>query len=89
MKSILLAIVLLLLTACAGLGGAGYGQMNADQIAAAVKDKNSSASCIEFTGTGGQFRALSLNNDSGVIKSGTATLDCGSAKATFSNGAKP
>jgi hypothetical protein len=86
MKAFLL-LVLLTLPACAGLGQ-NFNSMTADQIAAATKDKSASASCIQFTGTGGQFSALHMNNDKGSIQSGSASLKCGSAEATFSDAGK-
>lgn len=84
MKILLLAP---LLAGCAGLG-ANFNSMTADQIAAATKDKSASASCIQFTGTGGQFSALHMNNDKGTIAAGSATLKCGSAEATFTEAGK-
>lgn len=76
-----------LLAGCAGFGS-NFNSMTADQIAAAAKDKSASASCIQFTGTGGQFSALHMNNDKGSIASGSASLKCGSAEATFTDQGK-
>jgi hypothetical protein len=79
------------LQGCAALGFASsnYSGMNAEQIAAAARDKNAGASCTQFTGTGGQFSQLSLGTDAGVVRDGSeASLKCGSAEATFKAGAK-
>ena len=72
---------------CAGLGM--MGGMSAEQIAAAVKDKSSMASCTDFTGMGGQFRVMLVNNDKTFnTGGGETTVECGAAKVIFKDAGK-
>lgn len=74
-----------LLSGCASLG---YGGMSPEMIKEATKDKNASAVCTEFIGTGGKFTSLYMNTDKSTIVSGSASLKCGSAEATFTDQGK-
>jgi hypothetical protein len=51
--------------------------MDAKAIHEAVKDKNSAGNCLRITAAGSTIESLTLNNDAGVVKSGSATLKCG------------
>ncbi len=83
---LLLALPLLLLAGCAGFG---MGGMDAEQIAAAAKDKSSAAGCTQYTGTGGQFSAMFVNNDRTFgTGGGKTTVKCGSAEVTFEDSGK-
>ena len=64
MKVILL--LTLLLSGCAT-----YGGLSADQIAAAVKDRQASAVCVSAVGNAGQIRVVVINADKGVVPPGT------------------
>ena len=74
----------------AGCAGFGMGGMNADQIAAASKDKSSSAGCTQYVGTGGSFIAAYTNTDKGTLNSGggTVTIKCGPVDFTFTDAGK-
>lgn len=86
MKMILIASSAVLLSACAGLG---MGGMSAEQIAAAAKDKSSAAGCTQYTGTGGQFSAMFVNNDRTFgTGGGKTTIKCGTAEVTFEDSGK-
>lgn len=85
----ILAVLTLFVPGCAGLipQSVNYQGMSADQIAASVKDKNSAANCSRFIVGGQTVESLTLNNDAGVVKGGTATIKCGNlGEATFTNG---
>lgn len=72
---------------CANLGM--MGGMSAEQITAAVKDKSSMASCTDFTGMGGQFRVMIVNNDKTFNTGGGETVvKCGAAEVTFKDAGK-
>ena len=87
MKHIIVAGCILGVTGCAGLGF--MGGMSAEQIAAAVKDKSSMASCTDYTGAGGQFRVMIVNNDKTFNTGGGETaVECGAAKVTFRDAGK-
>lgn len=68
-----------LLAGCAAMGG----NLSAEQIAAASRDKSASAYCLTFTGAGGQVQTLYVNTDKSTISNGKSTLKCGNAEATF------
>ena len=85
MKALLLVAVILL-TGCAGFG---MGGLSADQINAAVKDKASAVACTTFTGMGGQFQVMFVNNDKTFnTGGGTTTVECGTGKVTFHDAGK-
>lgn len=81
-------LLFLLLPACANMPGIQYQGMSPEAITASVKDKNASANCYEFIGAGGKVSVMTVNNDAGTIKSGSATVECAGGKATFTNGEK-
>lgn len=84
---IIFAVFLLLATGCAALGG--MGGMSAEQIAAAAKDKSSAAGCTTYTGAGGQFQAMFVNNDKTFgTGGGKTTVKCGSAEVIFEDSGK-
>lgn len=79
-----LAVVALMGTLLSGCAGFGMGGMSADQITAAAKDKSSAVGCTSYTGTGGQFQAMFVNNDQTFhTGGGETTVKCGSAEVTF------
>lgn len=60
------------------------GGMTAEQITAAVKDKSSMASCTDFTGAGGKFSVLIVNNDKTFnTGGGETTVKCAGGEVTF------
>jgi len=81
---------LLALPLLAGCAGFGMGGMNADQIAAASKDKSSSAGCTQYVGTGGSFIAAYTNTDKGTVGTGggTVTIKCGAIDFQFIDAGK-
>jgi hypothetical protein len=65
------------------------GGLSADQINAAVKDKASAVACTTYTGTGGQFQAMFVNNDKTFnTGGGETTVKCGGAEVTFKDAGK-
>jgi len=81
MKALVLACVIAATAGCAGLG---MGGMSADQITAAAKDKASAVGCTMYTGAGGQFHAMFLNQDKTFSTGGgETTVKCGAAEVTF------
>jgi len=74
----------------AGCAGMGMGGMSADQIAAASKDKSSSAGCSYYTGTGGQFVAAFTNTDKGTLNTGggAVVIKCGGIEFNFTDAGK-
>ena len=86
---LLFATPLFLLVGCGAMGGT-MGGMNAEQIAAASKDKSSSAGCTQYTGTGGSFVAAYTNTDKGTVGTGggTVNIKCGSIDFTFTDAGK-
>ena len=87
MKNAFLVSMLSFLTGCAGFG---MGGMSADQIAAASKDKSSSAGCTQYIGTGGSFIAAYTNTDKGTLNTGggSVTIKCGPVDFTFTDSGK-
>lgn len=82
----IIALLTFLLAGCAGFG---MGGMSAEQIAAAAKDKSSAAGCTQYTGTGGQFNAMFVNNDRTFgTGGGKTTIKCGAAEVTFEDAGK-
>lgn len=86
MKYALIAVLLPL----AGCAGFGMGGLSADQIAAAGKDKSSSAGCSYYTGTGGQFVAAFTNTDKGTLNTGggSVKIKCGNIEFDFTDAGK-
>lgn len=85
MKSLFL-VSLILLTGCAGFG---MGGLTAEQINAAVKDKASAVACTTFTGVGGQFQVMFVNNDKTFNTGGGQTsVKCGSGEVIFHDAGK-
>lgn len=81
-----IVVILPLLSACVGMG---MGGMSAEQIAAAAKDKSSAAGCTTYTGAGGQFQAMFVNNDKTFnTGGGKTTVKCGAAEVTFEDAGK-
>lgn len=77
-------IVMVLVGSLSGCAGFGMGGMSADQITAAAKDKSSAVGCTSYTGTGGQFQAMFVNNDQTFhTGGGETTVKCGVAEVTF------
>lgn len=75
------AFLIALLGGCASMG---MGGMSPEQINAAVKSKESSVACTTYTGTGGQFQAMFVNNDKTFnTGGGETTVKCGGAEVTF------
>lgn len=87
-RCLALAVLSVAVVGCTNLQGLQYQGMDPASIKEAVKDKTSAANCYEFIGAGGKVSVMTVNNDAGVIRSGTATVECAGGKATFSNGAK-
>lgn len=86
MKALLAVFVAVALGGCVGMG---MGGMSAEQIAAAAKDKSSAAGCTTYTGTGGQFQAMFVNNDKTFgTGGGKTTVKCGAAEVTFEDSGK-
>ena len=82
-------IVLPLVTAMYGCVGMGMGGLSAEQIQAAVKDKSSAVGCTSYTGTGGQFQVMFVNNDKTFgTGGGETTVKCGAAEVTFKDSGK-
>lgn len=78
--------LLALLTGCAGFG---MGGLSAEQINAAVKDKSSAVACTTYTGAGGQFQVMYVNNDKTFgTGGGETTVKCGSGEVTFKDSGK-
>ncbi len=81
----ILFCLLPLLGGCAGM----MGNMSAEQINAAVKDKSSAVACSTYTGTGGQFQIMYVNNDKTFgTGGGETTVKCGSGEVTFKDAGK-
>lgn len=79
-------LCLVFLSACAGFG---MGGLSAEQINAAVKDKASAVACTTYTGTGGQFQAMFVNNDKTFnTGGGETTVKCGTGEVTFKDAGK-
>lgn len=75
-----------LLSGCAGFG---MGGLSADQINAAVKDKASAVACTTYTGAGGQFQVMFVNNDKTFnTGGGETTVKCGSGEVIFRDAGK-
>lgn len=86
MKLFVCLLCALLVSACAGFG---MGGLSADQINAAVKDKASAVACTTYTGTGGQFQAMFVNNDKTFnTGGGETTVKCGTGEVTFKDAGK-
>lgn len=76
----------ILLVGCAGFG---MGGLSTEQINAAVKDKASAVACTTYTGTGGQFQAMFVNNDKTFnTGGGETTVKCGSGEVIFRDAGK-
>ena len=68
----------------AGCAGFGMGGLSPEQINAAVKDKSSAVACTSFTGTGGQFQVMYVNNDKTFqTGGGETTVKCAGGEVTF------
>lgn len=67
-------IRLLPLVLLAGCAGFGVPNMNADQLAAAAKDKNASVACATGTGAGGKGNVVFVNVDKTSINKGSVTV---------------
>lgn len=75
-----------LISGCAGFG---MGGLSPEQINAAVKDKASAVACTTYTGTGGQFQVMFVNNDKTFnTGGGETTVKCGSGEVTFKDAGK-
>jgi hypothetical protein len=81
MRYIQLILPLILLGFASGCaGGLGFQGMSADQITAAVKDKNASVVCVSGKYAGASVNSLFINTDKGVPVGVSIDVDC---KATF------
>lgn len=86
-KSLVIALIPVGLMGCAGLGM--MGGMDASQIAAAVKDKSSMATCTDYTGAGGKFSVLLVNNDQTQhTGGGKTTVKCAGGEVTYEDNGK-
>ena len=79
MKLIALAVVVSL-SGCAGM----MGNMSPEQLAAVAKEKNSSVACTDYTGAGGKFSAIFVNQERIVSTGGgEAVVKCPAGEVTF------
>ncbi len=78
------------LVGCAGgFGVPNMGNMSAEQIKAAVQDKSSAVACTDYTGTGGKFAVMLVNNDKTFnTGGGETTVKCGGGEVTFKDSGK-
>lgn len=89
MKAALVGMLALASLQGCGLVPPNMGAMSAEQINAATKDKSSAAGCTQYTGTGGQFTALFVNNDKTFgTAGGKTTIKCGAGEVTFEDAGK-
>lgn len=91
MKNIIMAtaIAAAITSSLSGCAGFGMGGMSADQINAVAKDKSSAVACTSFTGMGGQFQVMYVNNDKTFqTGGGTTAVECGGGKVTFQDAGK-
>ena len=58
---------LVLVLLCAGCASSPYSQMTADQINAAVKDRQAGLICAQITGAGGQGALVTVSTDKGAL----------------------
>jgi hypothetical protein len=72
-----LALLSSLAGACASLGFTPYLGMDAEQIAAATKDKSAAAGCTSAKGAGYSITTVYVNSDKGLLSSTKITPDCG------------
>lgn len=86
MKTILLTLSMLLLSACAGL--AGVQNMSPEQLKAAATDKNASVACGTGTGPWGKVNTVYVNVDKSSITNGVVTVDA-ECKVSISTAATP
>lgn len=78
-----------LVVSLAGCAGFGMGGLSPEQINAAVKDKSSAVACTSFTGTGGQFQVMYVNNDQTFhTGGGETTVKCAGGEVTFKDSGK-
>ena len=87
MRLILVASTLML-AGCASLIGSDYTKMSAEQISAAVKDKDAAVVCVQAGTPWGKQSTTFIRTDRGVVVNGSITVD-GDCKATFSNQPSP
>ena len=88
MKTLLAIFFIALLPGCSSLMGTDYTKMSADQISAAVKDKDSAVICIQAGTPWGKQSTTMIRADKGVVVNGAITVD-GDCKASFSNQPPP
>lgn len=77
-------IVPTLLCGCSSLIGADYTKMSADQISAAVKDKDAAVICVRAGTPWGTQSTTMIRTDRGVVVNGNITVDP-DCKAVFTN----
>lgn len=83
MKIILIGVVLL--SGCASV----MGNMTPEQLTAMAKEKNSSVACTDYTGAGGKFSAMFMNQEKIVATGGgEATVKCAAGEVTFKDSGK-
>lgn len=90
MLCVLLALTFQIGTAgCMGGPFGSMGNMTPDQIKAAVQDKSSAVACTDYTGTGGKFSVMLVNNDKTFqTGGGKTTVECGGGKVAFEDQGK-
>ena len=88
MKNLLVILLLATLPACGTLFGTDYTKMSADQISAAVKDKDAAVICVQAGTPWGKQSTTMIRSDKGVVVNGAITVD-GDCKATYSNQPAP
>lgn len=73
-------VPLLFVSGCAGM----MGTMSPEQITAMAKEKNSSVACTDYTGAGGKFSLMFMNQEKIVASGGgDATVKCAAGEVTF------
>jgi uncharacterized protein YceK len=85
MRSLLLLTLVFTITGCASLMNP-YVDMTAEQIAAAVKDKNLTAWCLVLNTPYGRGITSILNLDKAVLPPGSAVLIDNECKVSITTG---
>lgn len=75
----------LLLSGCAGM----MGNMSPEQLTAMAKEKNSSVACSDYTGTGGKFSVIFVNQERIAGNAGgEANVKCAAGEVNFKDSGK-
>ena len=89
MKTMYALAMLVSLPACSTLMGSDYSKMTAEQISAAVKDKDAAIICVRAGTPWGTQSTTMVRTDKGVVVNGAITVDP-DCKASVTNApAKP